>query len=52
MQVISVSGRPRNNSSVDKLVKLILENLNIDSAEIISLKDLLMINPCKGCFGA
>ncbi len=29
MQVIGVSGSPRNNSSVDKLVKLILENLNI-----------------------
>lgn len=50
MQVIGVSGSPRNNSSVDKLVKLILENLNNYNAEIISLKDLL-INPCKGCLG-
>jgi len=50
MQVIGVSGSPRSNGSVDKLVKLILENFNDNNTEFISLNDL-QINPCKGCLG-
>lgn len=48
MKIVGISGSPASNGSVDRLVKLILENLGNRGECFISLREY-RINPCKGC---
>ena len=48
MSVLAISGSPKPNGNVDRLVKLITQNLSQKVIEYIYLRDL-QINPCSGC---
>ena len=50
MKVIGVSGNPVRNGTVDKLVQLIMDKLDYNDKELISLYNM-DIKHCKACLG-